>query len=103
VETRGRKSIIEQAKVDVHTGVCWEAICDWACACSGAGKSTLLDVLAGRLRFSSGTILVGGKMAKPTFFRSIASYVPQVELILVILAPFFYLEKMHDLLTAAAR
>eukprot|EP00884_Botryococcus_braunii_P002265 jgi/Botrbrau1/12039/Bobra.0293s0015.1 len=47
------------------------------CGPSGAGKSTLLDVLAGRLRFTSGRILVGGKMAKPTFFRSIASYVPQ--------------------------
>jgi ABC-type cobalamin/Fe3+-siderophores transport system ATPase subunit len=44
---------------------------------AGAGKSTLMDILAMRLRATSGTILVGGR-PQTSAFRTISSYVPQV-------------------------
>eukprot|EP00884_Botryococcus_braunii_P020307 jgi/Botrbrau1/6960/Bobra.0215s0035.3 len=46
------------------------------CGPSGAGKSTLMDILAMRLRATSGKILVGGSR-QTSSFRAITSYVPQ--------------------------
>eukprot|EP00884_Botryococcus_braunii_P000761 jgi/Botrbrau1/10686/Bobra.139_2s0016.1 len=47
------------------------------CGPSGAGKSTLMDILAMRLRPTSGKILVGGRPQTAAFFRTISAYVPQ--------------------------
>eukprot|EP00884_Botryococcus_braunii_P016108 jgi/Botrbrau1/3180/Bobra.37_2s0010.1 len=47
------------------------------CGPSGAGKSTLMDILAMRLRATSGKILIGGNR-QTSSFRAIISYVPQV-------------------------